>query len=73
MSTPPHAAPIPDGNKAGIAVTDQYVLVSVRRECMDMALATQIALGMVQAAEMADNPDDEAYRAAGYEPTLEEA
>ena len=55
--TPPHAAPIPDGNRAGIAVTDRFVLVSVRRECMDMALATQIALGMVQAVETADQSD----------------
>ena len=57
MIQPPHAAPIPDGNRAGIAVTDQYVLVSIRRECMDMALAAQIALGVVQAVETADQLD----------------
>lgn len=67
MIQPPKAAPIPDGNKAGIAVTDKYVLVSVRRECMDLDLAAQIAMGMTEAVRMADHPYDEIYRAAGVE------
>ncbi|MGV0868710.1 hypothetical protein [Corynebacterium kalidii] len=51
MIQPKSAAPIPDGHKAGVALSDEYVTVSIRREHLDVSIAADIYMTLARIAE----------------------
>ena len=48
---PGEAAPIPVDCKASITVDEDFVLVSIRRSCLDGELAAALTVAMLQAVE----------------------